>query len=37
MKVDLYRKIYKMLNEDLNMILSNDDFEEQEIDLDIHL
>ena len=37
MKVDLYRKIYKTLNEDLNMILSDDDFEEPEIDLGVHL
>ena len=37
MKDILYRKIYKALNEDLNMILSDDDFEESEIDLDVHM
>ena len=33
----LYRKIYKVLNEDLNMILSDDDFEDSEIDLGVHI
>ena len=37
MKDILYRKIYKALNEDLNMILSDDDFEEPEIDLGVHI
>ena len=37
MKDMLYRKIFKALNEDLNMILSDDDFEEPEIDLGVHL
>ena len=37
MKAELYREIYKVLNEDLNMILSDDDFEEPEIDLGVHL
>ena len=37
MKDSLYRKIFKVLNEDLNMILSDDDFEEHEIDLSVHL
>ena len=37
MKPELYRRIYKNLNEDLNMILSDDDFEEPEIDLGVHL
>ena len=37
MKDILYRKIYKALNEDLNMILSDDDFEEPEIDLGVHM
>ena len=37
MKDILYRKIFKALNEDLNMILSDDDFEEPEIDLGAHL
>ena len=37
MKPELYRKIYKSLNEDLNMILSDDDFEESEIDLGVHI
>ena len=37
MKPELYRKIFKVLNEDLNMVLSDDDFEEPEIDLDIHI
>ena len=31
MKPGLYRKIFKVLNEDLNMILSDDDFEEPEM------
>ena len=33
----IYRKIFKALNEDLNMILSDDDFEEPEIDLGVHI
>ena len=33
----LYGKIFKALNEDLNMVLSDDDFEEPEIDLDVHI
>ena len=33
----LYRKILKSLNEDLNMVLSDDDFEEPEIDLGVHM
>ena len=37
MKPELYRKILKGLNEDLNMILSDDEFEEPEIDLGVHL
>ena len=37
MKADLYRKIFKVLNEDLNMILSDDDFEEPEIDFGVHM
>ena len=37
MKDFLYRKIFKTLNEDLNMILSDDDFEEPEIDLGVHI
>ena len=37
MKTELYRKIFRSLNEDLNMILSDDDFEEPEIDLGVHL
>ena len=37
MKSILYRKIYKVLNEDLNMILSDDDFEEPELDLGVHI
>ena len=37
MKIELYRKILKALNEDLNMILSDDDFDEPEIDLGVHI
>ena len=37
MKTELYRKIYKALNEDLNMILSDDEFEDPEIDLGVHM
>ena len=37
MKPGLYRKIFKALNEDLNMILSDDDFEDPEIDLGVHI
>ena len=37
MKSALFRKIFKALNEDLNMILSDDDFEEPEIDLGVHM
>ena len=37
MTAELYRKIYKALNEDLNMILSDDEFEEPEIDLGVHI
>ena len=37
MKTELYRKIFKALNEDLNMILSDDEFEEPEIDLGVHI
>ena len=37
MKSALFRKIFKALNEDLNMILSDDEFEEPEIDLGVHL
>ena len=37
MKTELYRKIFTVLNEDLNMILSDDEFEEPEIDLGIHI
>ena len=37
MKDILYIRIVKALNEDLNMILSDDDFEEPEIDLDVHI
>ena len=37
MKDILYRKIFKALNEDLNMTLSDDDFEEPEIDLGVHM
>ena len=37
MRKNLYRKIFKALNEDLNMILSDDDFEEPEIDLGVHI
>ena len=37
MKAELCRKIFRVLNEDLNMILSDDDFEDPEIDLDVHI
>ena len=37
MKDIFYRKIFRTLNEDLNMILSDDDFEEPEIDLGVHM
>ena len=37
MKTELYRKIFTVLNEDLNMILSDDECEEPEIDLGIHI
>ena len=37
MKGILYIKIFKALNEDLNTILSDDDFEEPEIDLGVHI
>ena len=37
MKDILYREIFNALNEDLNMILSDDDFEESEIDLGVHI
>ena len=37
MKSELYREILKVLNEDLNMILSDDDFKEPEIDLGVHI
>ena len=37
MKDILYQKIYKTLNEDLNMVLSDDDFAEPEIDLGVHI
>ena len=37
MKNSLYRKIFRALNEDLNMVLSDDDFKEPEIDLGVHL
>ena len=37
MKTILYKEIFRTLNEDLNMILSDDDFEEPEIDLGVHI
>ena len=37
MKAALYREIFNALNEDLNMILSDNDFEEPEIDLGVHM
>ena len=37
MRNDLYSELFKALNEDLNMILSDDEFEEPEIDLDVHI
>ena len=37
MKAALYREIFNALNEDLNMILSDNDFEEPDIDLGVHI
>ena len=37
MKTILYKEIFRLLNEDLNMILSDNDFEEPEIDLGVHI
>lgn len=37
MKNTLYRKIFNVLNEDLDMILSDNDFEEPEIDFGVHM
>ena len=37
MKDILYKEILGTLNEDLNMILSDGDFEEPEIDLGVHM
>ena len=37
MKTELYRKIFNYVKEDLNMILSDDDFEEPEIDFGAHI
>ena len=37
MRKYLYSKIFKALNEDMNMVLSDDDFDEPEIDLGVHI
>ena len=37
MKDILYKEILRTLNEDLNMILSDDEFEEPELDLGVHI
>ena len=36
MKLNLYQKIYKALNEDLSMILPDDEFEERIPNMKIH-
>ena len=37
MKPELYRKIFKVLNEDLSMILPDDEFEERIPNMKIHM